>query len=108
VGGSEAKNEHFFDGVFGLPSPRNAQKHDEQNRQKPVIFFRSAFELQCELQSLRNTRKRDKTRKTEDKTDIEVFDVFLGKVFDMGFLSKRFCAVFLLPLPRTAKRPKTY
>jgi hypothetical protein len=68
-------------------------------------FFCGAFELP----SLRNTRKRDKTKKIEEKltSDIEILTIFLENVFDMDFLQKYFCGVFELPLPRnTRKRTK--
>jgi hypothetical protein len=50
VGGSEAKigpgsdfPTIFFYCVFELPSPRNAQKRDKQNREKSVLDFLSIF-----------------------------------------------------------------
>jgi hypothetical protein len=48
VGGSEAKKGpgsdfliFFKNGVFELPSPRNAQKRDQKNREKMFLDFLS-------------------------------------------------------------------
>jgi hypothetical protein len=61
-----------------------------------------------ELPSLRNTRKRDKTKKVEEKLTSNFLSIVLGKVFDMDFLQKYLYGVFELPLPRNArKRTKT-
>jgi hypothetical protein len=57
-----------------------------------------------ELPSLRNTRKRDKTKKVEEKLSSKLFVEILGKVFDMDFLQKCFYGVFELPLPRNAQK----
>jgi hypothetical protein len=57
-----------------------------------------------ELPSLRNTRKRDKTKKVEEKLTSKFFVEILGKVFDMDFLQKHFYGVFELPLPRNAQK----
>ena len=57
-----------------------------------------------ELPSLRNTRKRDKTKKVEEKLTSKFFVKILEKVFDMDFLQKYFYGVFELPLPRNAQK----
>jgi hypothetical protein len=57
-----------------------------------------------ELPSLRNTRKHDKTKKTEEKLTSIFFVKILEKVFDMDFLQKYFNGVFELPLPRNAQK----
>jgi hypothetical protein len=57
-----------------------------------------------ELPSLRNTRKRNKTKKVEEKLSSKNFVEILGKVFDMDFLQKYFNGVFELPLPRNAQK----
>jgi hypothetical protein len=57
-----------------------------------------------ELPSLRNTRKRDKTKEVEEKLTSIFLVKILGKVFDMDFLQKYFCGVFELPLPRNAQK----
>jgi hypothetical protein len=57
-----------------------------------------------ELPSLRNTRKRDKTKKVEEKLSSKCFVEILEKVFDMDFLQKYFYGVFELPLPRNAQK----
>jgi hypothetical protein len=60
---------------------------------------------------LRNTRKRDKTKKIRGKTDTEIFVDFFGesfRIFDMDFLQKCFYGVFELPLPRKAQKAKTH
>jgi hypothetical protein len=65
----------------------------------------SAFCSAFELPSLRNTRKRDKTRTSRGKSDIEILSIFVGKVFDMDFFAKTFFyGVFELPLPRNAQK----
>jgi hypothetical protein len=62
------------------------------------MFFAKLFFGVFELPSLRNTRKRDKTKKS-------IFlSIFFGKVFDMDFLQKYFYGVFELPLPRNAQK----
>jgi hypothetical protein len=63
-------------------------------------FFCSVFELP----SLRNTRKRNRTKKVEEKLTSKFWSIFPEKVFDMDFLQKYFCVVFGLPLPRNAKK----
>ena len=92
-------------------TPKNVIK---QNREKIgfgflVEFFVKTFghDFFCktlynvlELPSLRNTRKRDKTKKAEEKLTSN----FLGKVFDTDFLPKYFYGVFELPLPRNAQK----
>jgi hypothetical protein len=68
-----------------------------------AFFFFSVFKLP----PLRNTRKRDKTKKSRG-TDIEKCCRNFGKVFDMDFFVKNLYGVFELPLPRNAqKRNKT-
>jgi hypothetical protein len=57
-----------------------------------------------ELPSLRNTRKRDKTKKRRGKTDIKSFCRNFGKSFRQDFLQKHFYGVFELPLPRNAQK----
>ena len=57
-----------------------------------------------ELPSLRNTRKRDKTKEVEEKLTSKNFVKILEKVFDMDFLQKYFYGVFELPLPRNAQK----
>jgi hypothetical protein len=57
-----------------------------------------------ELPSLRNTRKRDKTKIIEEKMTSKPLSIFLGKAFDMEFLQKHFYGVFELPLPRNARK----
>jgi hypothetical protein len=57
-----------------------------------------------ELPSLRNTEKRDKTRKVEEKLTSKFLSIFLEKVFDMDFLQKYLYGVFELPSPRNAQK----
>jgi hypothetical protein len=69
-----------------------------------TIFFKAFFVALFELPSLRNTRKRDKTKKVEKRLTSKFLSIFFGKVFDMGFLQKYFNAVFELPLPRNDQK----
>jgi hypothetical protein len=57
-----------------------------------------------ELPSPRNTRKRGKTKKVEEKLTSKFLSIVLGKVFDMDFLQKYFYGVFELPSPRNAQK----
>jgi hypothetical protein len=66
--------------------------------------LQNAFCSVFELPSLRNTRKRDKTKKVEEKLSSKFVVEILGKVFDMDFLQKYFNGVFELPLPRNAQK----
>jgi hypothetical protein len=57
-----------------------------------------------ELPSLKNTRKRDKTKKVEEKLTSIFLSNFVSEIFfDMDFLQKYFYGVFELPLPRNAQ-----
>jgi hypothetical protein len=56
-----------------------------------------------ELPSLKNTRKRDTTKKVEEKLTPKFLSIFWEKVFDMDFLQKYVYGVFELPLPRNAQ-----
>jgi hypothetical protein len=99
---------YFFTIVFvvflnSYCSPRNAQKRDKKNREKigfgfwveffdtifVCIFFCSVFELP----SLRNTRKRDKTKKVEEKLTSEILSIFL-KGFRHGLFTNMFLWCF--------------
>jgi hypothetical protein len=71
-----------------------------------VRFFWRFFYRVFELPSPRNARKRDKTKKVEEKLTSKILSIFLGKVFDMDFLQKYFYGVLEPPLAE--KRPKTY
>jgi hypothetical protein len=71
---------------------------------KTVLDFWSIFLCVFELPSLRNTRKRDKTKKVEEKLTSIFLSIFWGKVFDMDLLQKYFYGVFELPLPRNAQK----
>jgi hypothetical protein len=112
----------FFD-IFliaFLNSPhRETPKNVKQNRRKSVLDFWSNFlqklfhtilqkkNVFCsvfELPSLRNPRKRDKTKKVEEKLTSKFLSIFLEFVFDMDFLQKYFCGVFELPSPRNAQK----
>jgi hypothetical protein len=55
---------------------------------------------------LRNTRKRDKTKKSRGKTDIEVGVDFLGESFRHGLFVKNILMVFLNSPYHQEKRPK--
>jgi hypothetical protein len=68
------------------------------------FFLQNVFCSVFELPSLRNTRKRDKTKKVEEKLLSKKFVEILEKVFDMDFLQKYFYGVFELPLPRNAQK----
>ena len=68
------------------------------------FFLQNVFCSVFELPSLRNTRKRDKTKKVEEKLTSKIFVKILEKVFDMDFLQKYFYGVFELPLPRNAQK----
>jgi hypothetical protein len=68
------------------------------------FFWQDVFCSAFELPSLRNTRKRDKTKKVEGKLTSKKFVEILEKVFDMDFLQKYFYGVFELPLPRNAQK----
>jgi hypothetical protein len=91
---------YMFGGVFELPSPRNAQKRDKQNREKIGFgflveclvkkirhdFFCTTLCSVFEVPSLRNTGDRDKTKKVQGELTSKILSVFLGGVFDMEFL----------------------
>jgi hypothetical protein len=66
------------------------------------FFWQNVFCCVFELPSPKNTRKRDKTKKSRGFTDI--FVEIVEKVFDMDFLQKYFYGVFELPLPRNAQK----
>jgi hypothetical protein len=59
------------------------------------MFFVKRFLCVFELPSLRNTRKRDKTKKNRGKTDIEIFVDFFGESFRQGLFAKNIFMVFL-------------
>jgi hypothetical protein len=63
------------------------------------IFF-SVFELP----SLRNTRKRDKTKKVEEKLTSKFLSIFWKKFLTWTFYKNIFNGVFELPLPRNAQK----
>ena len=67
-------------------------------------FLQNVFCSVFELPSPKNTRKRNKTKKVEEKLTSKFFVEILGKVFDMDFLQKYFHGVFELPLPRNAQK----
>jgi hypothetical protein len=69
-----------------------------------MIFFAKRFCSVFELPSLRNTRKRDKTKKVEEKLSSKFLVEILEKGFDMDFLQKYMYGVFELPLPRNAQK----
>jgi hypothetical protein len=110
VGGSEAKkgpgSDLFFDifsRVFELPEKR--PKNVIKNREKIgfgflveffVKAFRHDFFVKCfcnvfELPSLKNTRKRDKTKKVEEKLSMSKT---FGKSFRHGLFAKIFVWCF--------------
>jgi hypothetical protein len=71
-------------------TPKNVIK---KNREKSVWdflvdFLQKVFCSAFELPSLRNTRKRDKTKKSRGKTDIEIFVDFFGESFQHGVFTK--------------------
>jgi hypothetical protein len=82
----------------GGPSPKNAPRRDTKKSRKNDfgIFvgllgktFRYcllANALCFEHPSLRNTRKRDKTKKVEGELASKCLSIFYGKSFDMDFL----------------------
>jgi hypothetical protein len=75
-----------------------------------MIFCKKCFCSVFELIWLRNTRKRDKTKKKIEETDIETFADFFGKPFDMDFLvffTKNMLWCFSTPFAFTEKRPKS-
>jgi hypothetical protein len=69
-----------------------------------TICFPNVFCSVFELPSLRNTLKRNKTKKVEEKLTSKFLSIFLEKVFDMDFLQKYLFGVFELPLPRNAQK----
>jgi hypothetical protein len=96
----------FFNRVFELPSPRNAQKRDLKNREKNRFWifgrmFCKSFSTRCFLQnvvlcvfeflSLQITRKRDKTKEVEQKLASKFLSIFLGK----SFRHRLFVKIFL-------------
>jgi hypothetical protein len=116
--GPDLFSRHFF--IVFLNSPyREAPKNVINKTEKKSVldfwsnflskffdtmFFVKRFCVCFELPSLRNTRKRDKTKKNRGKTDIEILSIFLEKVFDMGFWQKYVHGVFELPLPRNVQK----
>jgi hypothetical protein len=71
-----------------------------------MFFAKRGFFYVFEVPPLRNTRKRDKTKKVEGKLTSKLWSILLGKAFDMDFLQKYFCGVFALPLPRNAQKER--
>jgi hypothetical protein len=54
----------------------------------------SQYQVYMKLCLLRNTQKRDKTKRSRGKTDIENLSILLEKVFAMDFLQKMFLWCF--------------
>jgi hypothetical protein len=115
VGGSEAKkglgSDLFFVTfyrVFELPSPRNAQKRDKQNRERIgfgflveffVKTFRHDFFCKTFFVVLLNSHRRETPetttkQKSRGKTDNEIFVDFREK-FSAWTFCKNICMVFL-------------
>jgi hypothetical protein len=105
VGRSEAKKGpgsdlfRFCFMVFLISPHRETPKNViKENREKVGLGFSKRFFLQnvffsvFELPSLRNTRNRDKTKKSRGKTDIEIFGFFFGLFF--GLFAKIFLWCF--------------
>jgi hypothetical protein len=69
-------------------------------------FFVKPFRQDAPCPSLRNTRKRDKTKKVEEKLT-SIFCRFFGfweKFSTWNFCKKYLCGVFELPSPRSAQK----
>jgi hypothetical protein len=85
----------------------NVESFSRKNRQ--FVFqkknFSTRFFLQnvFELPSLRNTRKRDKTKKVEEKLTSKFFVEILEKVFDMTFCKNIFMVFLNSPCRETPK-----
>jgi hypothetical protein len=105
VGGPEAKKGLGIEKyllkkiiVFLNPPHRETPKNVIKKKSRKNRFWifgknlSTRFVLQksfcsvLELPSLRNTRKRDKTKKSRKKTEIDLFFDFFGKGFRHGFL----------------------
>jgi hypothetical protein len=68
------------------------------------LFLQNVFCSVFELPSLKNTRKRDKTEKVEEKLTSKFWSILLENAFDMDFLQKYLYGLFELPLPRNAQK----
>jgi hypothetical protein len=71
------------------------------------LFCKTVFGSVFELPSLKNTRKRDKTKKVEEKLTSNFLSKFWEKFSTWTFkvfLQKYFYGVFELPLPRNAQK----
>jgi hypothetical protein len=68
-----------------------------------MIFLQNVFCSVFELPSLRNTRKRDKTKKVEEKLTSKFFVEILGNFFGMDFLQKYFMVFLNSPCRETPK-----
>jgi hypothetical protein len=69
-----------------------------------TTFLQNVFCNVFELPLLRITRKRDETKKVEEKLTSKFLSIFLEKVFDMDFLQIYVYGVFELPLPSNAQK----
>jgi hypothetical protein len=116
-GQKRTRSDFFFNHIFELPSPRNAQKRDINKSRKSrsgifVDFFVKTFRHDfCKTFFVVFLSHR---RKTPENAIKQLTSKFLSKCLEMFstwafyFLQKHFlfvvCGVFELPLPRNAQK----
>jgi hypothetical protein len=82
----------LFDGVFGLPSPRNTQKRDKP-KPRNNRFWNFCVDFSATNLSTHFLSQNAKKQKSSEELTWKILSIFC-KVVDTGFLQKHFGGVF--------------